>query len=521
MGKGETRLPGWLRSFQGALREEFVSDFELLLEHRYLVIALAATLFAVLLFSNPPPPDRVVLASGASGSAYRAFAGEYKKFFAERGIRLEIVETQGVLENARLIADPDKKIDAAFVQAGLVDPRAADRIRSLGSLNYAPVWLFFRGSDNGGKLQKFMELGERRIATGPPESGSYAAAMRLLALNKQPVPKNLRIMPPAEAVAAINRNEVDAVLLVDGADSANIRALIDNPQLQLANFARAPAYARIVNHWQALVVPMGGLDLARNFPPQDAHIIATTTDLVVTESLHPAIQMLFLQAAEAVNGRPSFFEKRGEFPAFKNDDIPESDEAMIFYKSGAPFLMRYMPFWLAEFFSRLSFYLVPLFLLSYPTIKLIFDYRVKQGRIKIGAVYKRLAALEKRVIELSSETGREAWLDKLNDMERAAMTLRLPRELSGDYFVLRSHIDYVRTCLSRGAPYAKRESTSTPGDAIVQPGVGKIPGDGDDDRPHEKADDPMRQDAADHPDEGDNHRRGEAAREEIGLHQRV
>ncbi|MEK4034840.1 TAXI family TRAP transporter solute-binding subunit [Methylocystis sp. IM2] len=179
---------------------------------------------------------------------------------------LEVRQTQGALENARLVTDAGSDVDAAFIQAGLIDPQAAANVRSLGSLNYAPVWLFFRGSDNNGKLQKFMELGQRRIAIGPAESGSYAAAMRLLALNKQPVSRNLVVMPLAEAVAAINRNDLDAVLLVDGVDSEIIRALVRNPDLQLANFARAAAYARAVSHWQALTVPMGGLDLARNFP---------------------------------------------------------------------------------------------------------------------------------------------------------------------------------------------------------------------------------------------------------------
>lgn len=459
MSSNVSRFRGKLHAFGRAAREELISDFELIAEHRHLVMALAVTLVCILLFSNPPPSSRVVLAAGAPGSAYSAFAEDYKKFFAARGIELDIRQTQGALENARLVTDPKSDVEVAFIQAGLIDPPAAGRIRSLGSLNYAPVWLFFRGSDNGGKLQKFMELGQRRVAIGPAESGSYAAAMRLLALNKQPVSKNLVIMPSADAVAAINRNELDAVLLVDGARSANIRALVQNPELQLANFARAVAYARIVNHWQALVVPMGGLDLAHNFPPQDTHIVATTTDLVVKDTVHPAIQMLLLQAAEEVNGKESFFEKRGEFPAFKNDDLMESEEARIFYKSGAPILMRYLPFWVAEFFSRMSFYLLPLFLLSYPTIKLIFDYRLKQGRIKINAVYRQLAEVERQIARAFNESNRDDCLLKLNRIERTAISLRLPRELAGEYFLLRSNIDYIRTCLMRGVPYADAIAT--------------------------------------------------------------
>jgi hypothetical protein len=111
---------------------------------------------------------------------------------------------------------------------------------------------------------------------------------------------------------------------------------------------------------------------------------------------------------------------------------------------------KYLPFWLAEFFSRMSFYLLPLFLLSYPTIKILLDYRVKQGRIKINAVYRQLAGLDRQLTHSFEAADREDCLRKLNGMERAAMALRLPRELSGEYFMLRSNIDYIRRCLMRG-----------------------------------------------------------------------
>ncbi|MEK8123231.1 TAXI family TRAP transporter solute-binding subunit [Methylocystis sp. IM4] len=460
MNKREPGIKEKLDSLAKAAREELVSDFELILEHRYLIVALAATLVGIALFSNPPPPGRVVLAAGAPGSSYSAFAEKYKKFFAARGIILEVRQTQGALENARLVTDAGSDVDAAFIQAGLIDPQAAANVRSLGSLNYAPVWLFFRGSDNNGKLQKFMELGQRRIAIGPAESGSYAAAMRLLALNKQPVSRNLVVMPLAEAVAAINRNDLDAVLLVDGVDLGDHPRAGQKSRFATGEFCQSGSLCTCGESLAGVDCSDGRSRSRPQLPPQDTHIVATTTDLVVKETVHPAIQMLFLAAAQAVNGREAFFEKRHEFPSFKNDDLEESEEAKIFYKNGEPFLMRFLPFWLAEFFNRMSFYLFPLFLLSYPTIKLILDYRVKQGRIKINAVYRKLAALENQLTYSFDPFNRENYITQLNTMERTAMALRLPRELSGEYFMLRSSINYIRTCLLRGEPYIEQRHTS-------------------------------------------------------------
>jgi TRAP-type uncharacterized transport system substrate-binding protein len=444
--------------FLRMIGEELYYDFELLLQHRYLVGALTATVLGIFLFSNPPPPGHIVLAAGPPGSAYSAFGKHYREFFHQRGIELKVLETEGAVENARLIADPKSTVEISFVQAGLIPPETASGLRSMGSLNYEPIWLFFRGSDNEGKLQKFLDLGPRRIAIGAPQSGSYAAAMKLLALNKQKFSQNLIAMPINDAIKAIAHRDIDAILLVDGADAENVQHLSQNAELQLANFPRAAAYARAVSHWQALVVPMGGLDIARNFPPQDTHIVSTTTDMIIKPSLHPALQMLLLQAAEEVHGHEAFFERRGEFPTFKNTDVPESEEARIFYKSGPPILMRYLPFWLAEFVSRMSYYLLPLFLLSYPTIKILLSYRAQQGRIKINAIYRKLTELESEIVKKTADAEREGYLEKLSILERSAMALRLPRELSGENFMLRSNIDYVRKSLLRGELYVDKHT---------------------------------------------------------------
>jgi len=103
----------------------------------------------------------------------------------------------------------------------------------MGSLNYDPIWLFFRGSDNGGTLQKAMEPRQRRAAIGSVESGSYAVVMRLPSLTRQKVMKNLVVGLTAQAVAAPDQNEVDTVLLVDDADSDKIWTLLNNPEPHL------------------------------------------------------------------------------------------------------------------------------------------------------------------------------------------------------------------------------------------------------------------------------------------------
>ena len=147
----------------------------------------------------------------------------------------------------------------------------------------------------------------------------------------------------------------------------------------MANFVRASAYTKALPYLKRLFISEGEQDLAREFPGQQLQILATTIELVAKESLHPAIQMLFLEAAKEVNGKASFFSRRGEFPVYKNTRLPESEEALIYYEIGSPLLVKYLPFWFAEFIHRMLFILLPFGLLAYPILKSIPDENQKQN----------------------------------------------------------------------------------------------------------------------------------------------
>jgi hypothetical protein len=92
-----------------------------------------------------------------------------------------------------------------------------------------------------------------------------------------------------------------------------------------------------------------------NRPPSDVVLLAPKASLAVREDLHPAIQYLLLNAAAQVHSGPGIFRKAGQFPAAESIDIPLSDEAQRFYKSGRPFLQNYLPFWAATLTERLMF----------------------------------------------------------------------------------------------------------------------------------------------------------------------
>lgn len=279
--------------------------------------------------------------------------------------------------------------------------------------------------------------------------------MHMLSLNGLDQSPNLLAMPTAEGVDAINRGTIDAIFLIQGAQSNNVQRLLANPELHLANFVRAEAYAQNIPYLERLIIPMGGLDLKRNFPVESTQLIATTTELVIKNHLHPAIQMLFMQAAHEINGKEGFFTKRDEFPAFRGSGLRESEQAALYYQKGLPFLMNYLPFWLAEFVHRTLFFLLPLIVIAFPVLKYLPEFWEKRLRDRINGVYAQLEKLEQEMTSTFDSAQQAAYLSRLDEIEQMAFKLKHSKAHSLEYYTLRGHIDYVRSCLQAGKPYQR------------------------------------------------------------------
>lgn len=419
------------------------------------VIAVFAAIIAAILIANPPPPKTVTIATSAAGGTYGTYGERYKAFFAQRGIDLILMPTKGGQENADLLLDPNSPVDIAFIQGGLIDPAKADNLQTLGSIGYEPIWFFYRGADKNGGLQKFSDFSGHKVAIGAIGSGTHTEAMHMLALNGLDTSPNLVSMPTSDAVAAIERGDIDAIFLIQGLRSGNVQRLLNNPDLHLANFIRAETYAQNIPYLERLTIPMGGLDLKRNFPAEDTQLVATTTELLTKKNLHPAIQMLFMQAAQEINGKEDFFTKRGEFPAFHGTGLHESEQAALYYQKGLPFLMNHLPFWLAEFIHRTIFFLLPILVIAFPVIKYLPEFWENRMRDRINNVYAQLEKLERNITGNIDPAQQAAYLARLDEIEHLAFKLKHSNTHSLEYYTLRGHIDYVRSCLQAGKAYQR------------------------------------------------------------------
>ena len=423
-----------------------------------LIFLLFLGLAFLIWFAKPAPPSKVLMATGIGGS-YKVLGEKYQAYFAKKDIELKLVETHGSKENLQHLRDRNDPIQAAFVQGGMIVSDELTGIESLGSVDYEPVWVFYHNKVFNERAHlSDRDIAKLRINIGPVGSGARTQALNIFKLNGlNSNSPNLLDLGNAEGVEALERGEIDGVILVDGFDSQNVQRLIKNPDVRLASFQRADAYTRLLPYFEELNVPMGGFDLGKNIPDHPIQLISTTTNLLIDSRLHPAIQVLFLEAAKEINGNKSYFAKAGEFPVYMNTEAPLSDEAKFFYEKGTPTLMKYLPFWLAEFLERMFFLLLPFAAFAYPIIKSIPSYRTNLAKKQINSIYKELDKFEQNTIDTFDPSKRAEYIEILNEMERRVMTSKAAKLATADCYSLRNNIEFIRNALEKQIIYKGRE----------------------------------------------------------------
>src|SRR5262249_7784717 len=187
-------------------------------------------------------------------------------------------------------------------------------------------------------------------------------------------------------------------------------------------------------------------DLAANRPPTDTVLLAPKASLAVRSDLHSAIQYLLLNAAVEIHSPAGIFQKAGQFPAAESVDLPLSEEAQRFYKSGRPVLQAHLPFWMAALVERFLVVFVPALVLLYPAVKLLpmaYDWLMQS---KILRLYDEMRSIE-RDLASGHESG-DLLGARLDRLYRSASELQLPAKYASMQYTLRGHLDLVRARLS-------------------------------------------------------------------------
>jgi len=437
----------------------------LLLASIVLIPIAAAAIWWALAVLRPLPPRMVVMATGPPGGAYAELGTRYREILAREGFELRLLPTAGALENLTRLRDPRSGVSVGFVQAGSTSADESPDLTSLGTICYEPLWFFFRGIR---EIRAQADLRGKRISIGPEGSGTRALMLNILALNGIGE-GDAELLPfvPERAKEKLLQGEIDAAAMVASWESPVVRQLLTDQNLNLINFPRADAYVAMYPYLNKVLVPIGVGDLAKNLPPRNVTLLAPKASLVIRQDMHPALQYLFLEAALQVHSGPGFFHKAGQFPAAEAIDLPLSEDARHFYKSGPPFLQRYLPFLLAVLVERLLILLIPLVGVVYPLVRYL--PMIYQGvmRRRIFRLYGELKLLEIQLVKARAGQDIDDLLSRLDHLETRVNHLRLPVIFMPMLYSLRSHVQMARQRLEK-LPAGNEDRTPPAGERVEE-----------------------------------------------------
>jgi len=262
------------------------------------LIALAL-IVALAVYINPIPPKITYLATGQDGSSYEAIAKDFEESFKRNGISLELISTSGLGEGLIGLDSRASQVSASFLTAGVASTLKYPTLVSLGSIQYAPIWIFYRGE----ALQTtdpFEYFSTKKIAIGPVGNITNKIFRNLYELNQKtsPNPDNIVEISFKESADQLISGKIDATFIIDDFRSSTIQKLLADRNIKILSFPLADAYVKKRPFLQKLVIPRGSIHLDTIYPSEDITILASTTTLLIEEDTHPAVQWAYLLAAQ-------------------------------------------------------------------------------------------------------------------------------------------------------------------------------------------------------------------------------
>lgn len=358
-----------------------------------ILVAVAVTVVRLYLL----PPSSIEIAAGPKDGYLYGIAQIYAQEFEKSGVKVTVLETAGTLDNLEHVEHPDKMIEFGFLEGGAADRKAYPSLESLGSITYAPIWVFYRGQL--GDIADVNSLKGKRIAIGYPTQGIHTNSLDILnAVGVNSKNSQLLSIGGKGALKKLHANEIDAVFYSAPAEDQLVRTLFNDPTLKPLKWPDAEGIARNLREFHVLRLPLGAIDLENSKPSTDMRVLATTITVITKKDTHSALIYLMMGVMDDVHEGPSLLQSENEFPSDKDVDFPMSEDAEDFYKNGGkPFLQRYLPYWAASFLGKLLLVLVPLLAIFYPLSQSYPTIQQWYYTNRVNRFYDQLVKIEKRL----------------------------------------------------------------------------------------------------------------------------
>ena len=131
-------------------------------------------------------------------------------------------------------------------------------------------------------------------------------------------------------------------------------------------------------------------------------------------------------------------------PAPESIELPLSTDARQFYKTGAPFLQRHLPFWLSVLVQQVVALFIPVAGLLYPLLRISPRIFLWVASRRVYRLYSELRLLEEELASASSDKAGKDFIERLDRLEGRVSHLWVPSSLRPQLYNLRLHISMVR-----------------------------------------------------------------------------
>jgi TRAP transporter TAXI family solute receptor len=390
-----------------------------------------------------PPPNKIVLATGQPGGVYDSFGREYEKRLRAQGLKVELVNTAGSVDNFRRIVEA--KVDVAFAQSGtyqvVTDPE--HKVSGLAAIYYEPLWIFSR---DGIRIEDKIPYRDGSVSVGPKGSGTEAVAKAIIAEEGYDITSPAIVnLPSADARRDLIAGKLDVAFFVTSYRDPAIMDLMRRKDLALTSFRREAAYTRKFRGLTPLKLPEGLLDLRDNIPRANVTLLSPSAMLVAREDINPRVVELLLKVAQAVHGPGSLIDPPLKFPTLEGMDVPVNEAAETYLTSGESFLSRNLPYRALRWVLLAKILILPLVAIWIPFLRLapiIANWR-KQRWLK--RYYAKLRTVETR---LATAQWPNELRDGINDLEALrgevqALSRKLPLKQQQDIYHLRLHVSLL------------------------------------------------------------------------------
>lgn len=405
------------------------------------VCAFAAVLALILTQLNPP--KRMTLAAGPDDGAYAELARDYAQVLLRDNIMLDVIETEGSVENARLLADGE--VDAAILQGGI--PVPSREVEAIGAIFYEPMVFLARRDaviPSNPALWSGLRINSGRVGSGT--EAAFRDFERILGLTRE---ANAHFeLPYDRAVAALLSGEIDIAAFVAPIFAPYLIDAYDETGLRVLELDHAEAISRRLEFADVVTLPAGGMSLDPVLPNTPRHLIALEARLAIRSELHPALVNRLTMAAIELHRNRGIITDPGMFPSVVGTGLTVNNAARQLILTGPSTLHDWLPYWVAAQINRLFLLFLPLVFIILPLLRLLPLSYAFLMRWRVWQHYPEIRRIEDELAGQPDQAALREMQAQMRELDERLAGLKMPPAYRQVQYDARLHLELVQKRIS-------------------------------------------------------------------------